>query len=121
MKTGLMSTAIQLAESEPETIPLTDLATYKMDALNNNPDLQMAVIAKSKALLGISAAKQNNGPDVGLVAGYAYQLGNPVLPTNVQFVGINVKWNLQNIFSNKYVIRQREFQLKQAEENSGKR
>jgi outer membrane protein len=43
------------------------------------------------------------------------------LPTNVQFVGINVKWNLQNIFSNKYVIRQREFQLKQAEENTGKR
>jgi|SRR5450432_1251324 len=115
--TGIKSTTIQLAEPDPETIPGIDLATYKKDALNNNPDLRMADITKSKALLGISAAKQSNRPDVGLVAGYAYQLGNPVLPANVPFIGINVKWNLQDIFSNKYVTRQREFQLKQAEEN----
>ncbi|MDI9859391.1 TolC family protein [Flectobacillus roseus] len=92
------------------------LDEYKADAAAN-PDLQIAEITKEKALLGVKAVQQSNIPDVGAVAGYSYQYGNPILPTVNFFVGLNLKWNLQDLFTNKEVMNQRTFQVKQAEEN----
>jgi outer membrane protein TolC len=44
------------------------------------------------------------------------QQGSPVLPGNSPYVGLNLKWNIQDLFSNKQVQNQRQYQLKQAEE-----
>jgi outer membrane protein len=85
--------------------------------MNSNVDLQIASIIKSKAILGIKAARQSNLPDVGLIAGYSYQKGNPLLPSNNPFVGVNLRWNIQDLLSNKEILKQREFQVKEAEEN----
>ena len=115
--TGVKADSLELEEVEPTTQPLDVVDEYKNTAANSNPDLQIANLNKSKAQLGIKAARQSNRPDVGLIAGYSYQYGNPVLPANNPFVGVNLKWELQDIFSNKHVIRQRKLQLKQAEEN----
>lgn len=82
-----------------------------------NSDLQIAKLNREKALLAIKAARQSNLPDIGLTGGYYYQRGNPLLPTSSPYIGINLKWNLQDIFSNHHVQRQREAQLKQAELN----
>jgi outer membrane protein TolC len=38
------------------------------------------------------------------------------LPGNSPYVGLNLKWNIQDLFSNKQVQNQRQYQLKQAEE-----
>lgn len=115
--TGLNADSLDLEEVDPATPPLDLVDEYKNTAANSNTDLQIANLKKSKALLGIKAARQSNRPDVGLIGGYLYQSGNPVLPANNPFVGVNLKWNLQDIFSNRHIVNQRKFQLKQAEEN----
>lgn len=115
--TGINTDSLTLEEVEPTIQPLDLVDGYKDAAAASNTDLQIANLNKSRALLGIKAARQSNRPDIGLVAGYSHQYGNPVLPANNPTLGINMKWNLQDIFSNKHIIRQRKFQLKQSEEN----
>ncbi|UTA68692.1 TolC family protein [Emticicia sp. 21SJ11W-3] len=83
----------------------------------NNPDLQLTELTRARTELGIKAAKQSNRPDVGLVAGYVVQGGNPIMPMNNPFVGLSLKWNIQDLYANKQVLQQRTYQLKQAEEN----
>ncbi|MFD0998839.1 TolC family protein [Ohtaekwangia kribbensis] len=95
-----------------ETSPVEE--TFQ-NAKAANTDLRIARIDQEKALLGIKAAKRSNLPDIGLVAGYYYQKGNPILPTSSPYIGINLRWNLQDLFTNHQVLRQREAQLKQAE------
>ena len=56
-------------------------------------------------------------PEVGLVGGYLYQSGNSVVPNNNPFAGVNFRWNLQDVISNRHVIKQRELSSKQAKEN----
>jgi outer membrane protein TolC len=115
--TGIQVGAIKLEEKEPDLQAVEVVGAYKNTAMNSNVDLQIASINKSKAILGIKAARQSNVPDVGLIAGYSYQKGNPLLPSNNPFLGVNLRWNIQDLFSNKEIIKQREFQLKQVDEN----
>jgi len=115
--TRINATSLKLNDIESTVQPVIALDEYKNAAAGSNTDLQIARLGKSKALLGIKAARQSNRPDVGLVGGYFYQSGNPLLPASNPFVGVNLKWNLQDIFSNKEIQKQRQFQLKQAEVN----
>lgn len=108
--------SLVLRDTDLKEESLKVLNEYKNDAVAN-PDLQIAQLIKEKALLGVKAAQQGNIPDVGAIAGYSYQFGNPILPTVNLFVGLNLKWNLQDLFTNKEVLTQRTFQVKQAEEN----
>lgn len=102
-----------------DTTVTTVAAVESVDAYQHitatNSDLQIAKLNREKALLAIKAARQSNLPDIGLTGGYFYQKGNPMLPTSSPYIGINLRWNLQDIFSNNHVQRQREAQLKQAE------
>lgn len=106
-------------EVESQVPVLPELPAYATltGEVSSNPDLQMAQLTKNKAELGIKAAKLSDRPDVGLVAGYVFQSGNPISPMNNPFVGLNLKWNLQDLYTNKQVAKQRSFQLKQAQEN----
>ncbi|HEY8955824.1 TolC family protein [Chitinophaga sp.] len=115
--TGIETSNIQLQEAGFNESAAGNAETYKNRAATANPDLQIAGLNKTKAELGIKATRQSNVPDVGLVAGYAYQTGNPILPPNNPFVGLNLKWDFQSLFTNKELMRQRQYQLKQAEEN----
>jgi outer membrane protein len=94
---------------------VTESVDRYIDKSSTNTELQIMQLNREKALLAIKAAKQSNLPDVGFVAGYYYQKGNPILPTSSPYIGINLKWNLQDLFSNHQVTRQRQSQLKQAE------
>lgn len=82
----------------------------------NNSDMEIAKLQKEKAVLAIKNIQETNLPDFGLIAGYYVQQGNPLLPKSSPFLGLSLKWNLQELFSNKEVLNQRKFQLKQAEE-----
>jgi len=115
--TGINASSLELVPIEPATQQIAVLDQYKGVAADSNADMQIARLSQSKALLGIKAARQSNIPDFGLIGGYSYQFGNPILPAHIPFVGVNFKWGLQEIFSNKQVLKQRQFQLKQAEEN----
>jgi outer membrane protein len=115
--TGINATSLALQDIEPTIQSLNSLDDYQNAAKSSNADLQIAELNKSKAILGIKASRQSNLPEFGFVGGYAHQYGNAIQPANNPFVGVNLKWNLQDIFSNKQITRQRQFQLKQAEEN----
>ncbi|HEY0608856.1 MAG TPA: TolC family protein [Chitinophaga sp.] len=115
--TGINADSLKLQAIEPATQQIDVLDQYKSAASSSNTDMQIARLNQSKALLGIKAARQSNIPDLGLVGGYSYQYGNPIFPSHIPFVGVNLKWSLQDVFSNKQIVKQRQFQLKQAEEN----
>lgn len=115
--TGIRSDSLALEEAEPLVYTVDPVHSYLNAAMTGNMDLQMANITKSKALLGIKAARQADLPDLGIVGGYIYQSGNSILPTNNPFVGVSLKWNLQDLYSNKAIERQRRAQARQAEEN----
>lgn len=90
---------------------------YQTSALSRNADLAIAELTLNKTRLGIKAAKQSYLPDVGIIAGYTYQQGNILYPTNNPFAGLNFKWNIQDLFANRQVLNQRTLQLQQAKEN----
>ncbi|MBD1365406.1 TolC family protein [Mucilaginibacter sp. ZT4R22] len=115
--TGINTGSLKLAGIEPTVQQINGLEEYKNVASGSNADLQIATLNKSKALLGIKAARQSNIPDIGLIGGYSYVFGSAVLPSNNPYIGVNLKWNLQDIFSNRKIVKQRQFQLKQSEEN----
>jgi outer membrane protein len=107
--------ALEPPQQEPDNTPLAEMDAYKSAGINN-PDMKIAVLNKEKALLGVKSANQSNLPDLGLVAGYYVQQGSPLLPGNSPYVGISLKWNIQDLFSNPQVKSQRQLQLRQAEE-----
>ncbi|WP_426668010.1 TolC family protein [Mucilaginibacter sp. McL0603] len=115
--TGIDAGSLKLAEIEPVVQQINELEEYKKEAGNSNADLQIANLNKTKAVLGIKAARQSNIPDIGLVGGYSYVFGDAILPANNPFLGVVLKWNIQDIFSNKKIVKQRQFQLKESEEN----
>jgi outer membrane protein TolC len=116
--TGLPEDSFQVdtTETDNNNLPAT-LDSYQAAATTNNTDINLAGLNKTKTELAIKAAKQSNLPDVGVIAGYTYQKGNALYTTNNPFTGINFKWNLQDIFSNKQVVKQRGYLLQQANEN----
>jgi len=115
--TGISSDSLRLEGEEPMVYTVDPLHSYLSAAMTGNTDLQMANISKLKALLGIKAARQANLPDLGLVGGYMYQSGNSILPADNPYLGVSLKWNLQDLFSNKAIEKQRESQARQADEN----
>ncbi|MVT08717.1 TolC family protein [Chitinophaga tropicalis] len=114
--TNINAGNINIAPVNPSIEPLATLESYHT-GITTNPDMQIALLSRDKALLGIKAAKQSRLPDIGLIGGYYYQKGNPLLPGSSPYVGINLKWNIQDLFSGQQVLHQREAQLKQSEYN----
>jgi outer membrane protein len=115
--TGINADSLRLAAIEPVTQQINALEEYKNVAGNSNADLQIASLNKSKAELGIKAARQSSIPDIGLLGGYSYVFGDAILPANNPYLGVSLKWNIQDIFSNRKIVKQRQFQLKESEEN----
>jgi outer membrane protein TolC len=54
---------------------------------------------------------------MGILGGYTYQEGSDIFPKNNTYIGASLKWNLQDILSNRTIQKQRTFIKKQAEEN----
>ncbi|MBE9601540.1 TolC family protein [Pedobacter sp. MC2016-24] len=116
MLTNLNVEKLNLKEYEEGNIWIKPIESYKT-ALNNNPDMQIALMNQEKANLGIRTAKQNNLPDFGLTAGYYLQQGSPILPANSPYLGVTLKWNIQDLFTYKQIKNQRLSQFRQAIEN----
>ena len=115
--TGITSDEFHLIDEGTYNFTEMSLDEYIYEAASKNIDIQLAVLQKQKSEMGIKAAKRSNLPEIGLIAGYTYQEGNIIYPKNNPFVGVNFKWNLQDLFSNKQVLNQRRFLRQQAIEN----
>ncbi|GAB3265032.1 TolC family protein [Larkinella harenae] len=115
--TGLTADQVTLEGVDLSALPTANLEETKAIASKNNVDLKLATLSRDKSELAIKAAQQSYRPDVGLVAGYSYQVGNLLYPTHNPFAGVNLKWNIQDLFANKQVLNQRLFLRQQAQEN----
>lgn len=115
--TGIEVIKFSLNPVETDLSEPKDVSEYQSSALSGNADRNIAGLTVDKTRLAIKAAKQSYLPDVGIIAGYTYQQGNILYPTNNPFAGLNFKWNIQDLFANKQVLSQRSLQLQQAKEN----
>ena len=86
-------------------------------AITKNNDLRLASLNQTRAEYSIQASKFSYLPDLGIVGSYTYQDGNFIYPKNNTFVGASLKWNLQDILSNRTIQEQRMYMKMQAEEN----
>jgi outer membrane protein len=91
--------------------------TSLKEALLKNNDLKLAALIKTKAEYAIQVSKLSYFPDLGLLGGYTYQKGTMIYPKNNSYIGASMKWNLQDMISNRAVQRQRIYIKEQAEEN----
>jgi len=102
-------------ENFGENLPAVDTSISEASLKNN--DLKMASLNKIKSDYSIKASKYSYLPDLGILGGYTYQEGTDLYPRNNTFIGASLKWNLQDILSNRNIQKQRTFIKKQAEEN----
>jgi outer membrane protein len=113
----------------PEDLKLSPLAgedlhiqtpaidTSYAEASENNNDLRIAELKKTKAEYSVKASKMSYLPDIGLLGGYTYQKGTEIYPKNNAYVGASLKWNLQDLLTNRSIHQQRISLKGQAEEN----
>jgi len=105
---------ITVDEIVNSTLSIDSIATL---ALADNLDLKIAGLTVTKAKDAVNASRLSYLPDLGVFGGYTYQKGNLLYPVNNTFVGVSLKWNIQDIVSNTFTKNQRNLQKKQAEES----
>ncbi|HEY8403113.1 MAG TPA: TolC family protein [Flavobacteriales bacterium] len=115
--TGINDAELILAEEVVTIEVIGDLDALQAQAKANNPDIQLSQLQIQKGELAIKAAQHSNLPELGIIAGYTYQQGNLIFPENNPYAGINLKWNIQDLFSNKQLANQRKLLVQQAQEN----
>ena len=118
--TGIPDSVVIKPESLiPENEPVLEEGQSGPNAFsfNNNPDIKITELALQKSVNAVKACEYNYLPDFGLHGGYMLQKGYTFYPSNIAFIGLSLKWNVQDIFSNNYVKKQRLLQKKQAGEN----
>jgi outer membrane protein len=118
--TGMNSQCDLILEPLPvenlvEQAAVIDTSLNEASAKNN--DLKLASLYKTKAEYSIQASKFSYLPDIGILGGYTYQDGTVIYPKNNTYIGASLKWNLQDMLSNRTVQRQRIYLKEQAEEN----
>lgn len=102
---------INLVYPTQPTFAVAPLDEYKAMAKANNVDLRILTKEEEYARLGRRATRQGYIPDVGVFGGYAYVNGADLFANNTLVVGVNLTWNIQDIFSNNQSVRQIDSQL----------
>jgi outer membrane protein TolC len=90
---------------------------YVQTAWSENPEVRAAGKVVQKAHAGVSAAKSAYIPDVIAYARHSYQNGIPFLVRNFGTFGFHLNWDVFDFGRRHAVVRQRETQLAQAQEN----
>jgi outer membrane protein TolC len=105
-------------------LPVTDtlytlqpLSAYIAQASEQNPDVRIASQTRDKAAFGVSAARKDFIPDVGLAGGYGYQNAISLLPENNFFVGVILHWNILDFGGRRAVVNERLALQQQADTN----
>ncbi|WP_126971296.1 TolC family protein [Gynurincola endophyticus] len=114
--TGIDLESVELKEPAAAVKQL-NIADLHQSGNINNVDVQLSRLQEQKATIGIRAAQKSSLPEIGVLAGYTYQLGNAIFPQSNPFIGASLKWNIQDLFSNKETISQRKLLHQQAAEN----
>ena len=112
-----LGTQLELDPAVPTSFELRPREEYVQTAWSQNPEILAAEETIRKAQAGVSAAKSAYIPDVTAFARQSYQNGVPFLVHNFGTFGVNLSYDVFDFGKRRAVVREREAQLAQAEEN----
>jgi outer membrane protein TolC len=105
--------------SPVQTVSLEDRPRdeYLKIAFAENPQILAAAESVEQAKAGLTAAKSAFIPDISAIARQSYQNGVPFLVHNFGTFGLNLTYDVFDFGKRRAVVREREAQLEQAQEN----
>jgi outer membrane protein TolC len=112
-----MGTLLELDPAVPTNVELQPRQEYLRAAWSESPEILAAVEMVRKAEAGVTAAKSAYLPDITAYARHSYQDGVPFLVHNFGTFGFHLEWTVFEFGKRRAVIRERELQLGQAEED----
>ena len=86
-------------------------------AVAENPQIAAAMESVQQARAALTAAKSAYIPDVSVFARHSYQNGMPFVVHNFGTFGVNLSYDVVDFGKRRAVVREREAQLAQAEQN----
>jgi outer membrane protein TolC len=112
-----LDTQLELTPVEATSLEEHARDEYLKIAYSENPEIKAAAEAVEKAKAGVTAAKSAYIPDVTAFARERYQNGVPFLVHNFGVFGVSLSYDVFDFGKRRAVVRQREAELAQAQEN----
>ena len=112
-----LDTRLELDPAVPVNFEQRPRQEFLQTAWAENPEILAAQENVRKAQAGVNAAKSAYIPDITAYARHSYQDGVPFLVRNFGTFGVNLNWDVFDFGKRRSVVREREAQLAQAEEN----
>ncbi len=112
-----LSTRLELSALEPASLPDLSREDALRMALDENPQLHAAQEGVKQAQAALRAAKSAYIPDVSVFARHSYQNGVAFLDHNFGTFGVSLTYDVFDFGKRRDVVREREAQLAQAQEN----
>ncbi len=112
-----LDTPLVLSPVEPAAVNDSSREETLRVALAENPQISIAVQRVQQAQAALTAAKSAYIPDVTAFARHSYQNGVPFLVHNFGTFGLALNYDVFDFGKRRAVVRERETQLAQAQEN----
>ena len=112
-----LDTGLDLDPAVPQDFDQRPRQEYVQEAWGTRPEILAAEEGVRKARAAVTAAKTAYIPDITAYARYSYQDGVPFLVRNFGTFGFHMDWTVFDFGRRRAVVRERETQLAQAEEN----
>jgi outer membrane protein TolC len=112
-----LDTRLELDPAVPASVEQRPREDYLREAWSGNPEILAAEENVRKAEAGVAAAKTAYIPDITAYARHSYQDGVPFLVRNFGTFGFHLQWNVFDFGKRRAVLRERELQLAESEEN----
>jgi outer membrane protein TolC len=112
-----IDTPLVLSPVEPAFLDQSPRYETLQMALSENPQISAASEAVQQAKAAVTAAKSAYIPDVSVFARQSYQSGVPFLVHNFGTFGATLNYDVFDFGKRRAVVREREAQLAQAQEN----
>jgi outer membrane protein len=112
-----IGTRLELMPAEPVALNIAPREETLRLALDENPQVAAATEKVRQAKAAVTAAKSAYIPDISIFARHSYQNGVPFLIHNFGTFGAALSYDVFDFGKRRAVVREREAQLAQAEEN----
>lgn len=112
-----LDTQLDLDAAAPSDFDQRSREEYVRTAWSQNPQIKAAEDGVEKARAAMGAAKAAYIPDVTAYARQSYQDGIPFFVRNFGTFGVNMTWDVFDFGKRRAVLRERQDQLAEAEEN----
>jgi outer membrane protein TolC len=112
-----LGTRLDLSPVEPASLASFSREAAMRLAAAENPQIAAAMESVQQAKAAVTAAKSAYIPDVSVFAKHNYQNGAPFLVHNFGTFGVNLSYDVVDFGKRRAVVREREAQLAQAEQN----